>query len=176
MNCWNWVRRIWQNEMLELLIESDDESDDLVIADGEVIGQDELVRQVRLVVVAVVAAANDGVAVVVEDLGHRDGHPVADQFLGHPAADGLAAPEFPVRIVDQGVVGEGGHDSVLVERVDGGDVLGQNGRQGGGVSHAGSLVRGLVCADDSTLGAPSAGGSSADPAFDPPVTGGLTMA
>src|SRR5690242_299698 len=61
-------------------ITDDDESDDLAIADGEVTGQDELVRQVRLVVVPVVAAADDGVAVVVEDLGHRDGHPVADQF------------------------------------------------------------------------------------------------
>jgi hypothetical protein len=43
----------------------DDEADDLAVADGEVAGQDELVRQVRLVVVAVVAAADDGVAVVV---------------------------------------------------------------------------------------------------------------
>src|SRR6185437_737397 len=106
-------------------VPGDDEGDDLAVADGEVAGQDELVRQVRLVVVAVVAAADDGVAVMVEDVGHRDGHPVADEFPGHPAADGLGSPEFPpVHVVEQGVVGEGGHDGVLVERVDGGDVLG----------------------------------------------------
>src|SRR5258708_24023019 len=115
-------------------VPDDDEGDDLAVADGEVVGQDELVRQVRLVVVAVVAAANDAVAVVVENLGHLDGHPVADQFPGHPAADGLAAPEFPVHVVDQGVVGEGGHDGVLVERVNGGDVPGPDGGQGGGVA------------------------------------------
>src|SRR6202035_3339872 len=108
-------------------VPADDEGDDLAVADGEVAGQDELVRQVRLVVVAVVAAADDGVAVVVQDLGHLDGHPVADQFPGHPAADGLAAPELPVHVVDQGVAGKGGHDGVLVERVDGGDVPGQDG-------------------------------------------------
>src|SRR5579859_7653888 len=106
-------------------VRDDDEGDNLAVADGEVAGQDELVRQVRLVVVAVVAAADDGVAVVVEDLGHLDGHPVTDQFPGHPAADGLAAPELPVHVVDQGVAGKGGHDGVLVERVDGGDVLSQ---------------------------------------------------
>src|SRR5258708_35763920 len=121
-------------------VPDDDEGDDLAVADGEVVGQDELVRQVRLVVVAVVAAANDAVAVVVEDLGHRDGHPVADQFPGHPAADGLDPPEFPVRVVDQGIVGEGGHDSVLVDGIDGGDVLGQDRGEGGGVGHVGSLV------------------------------------
>jgi len=32
--------------------------------------------------------------------------------------------------LDQGVVGEGGHDGVLVERVNGGDVPGQDGGQG----------------------------------------------
>src|SRR5690349_16134898 len=122
-------------------VTDDDEREDLAVADGEVAGQDELVRQVRLVVVAVVAAADDGLTVVVEDLGHRDGHPVADQFPGRPAADGLDPPEFPVRVVDQGVVGEGGHDGVLVERVDGGDVLGQNRGEGGGVGHVGSLAR-----------------------------------
>ncbi len=66
-------------------------------------GQDERVRQVRLVVVPVVAAADDGVAVVVEDLGHRDGYPVADYLPGYPTADGLGPPEFPVHVVDQGV-------------------------------------------------------------------------
>src|SRR5690348_13607709 len=122
-------------------VPDDDEGDDLGVADGEVVGQDELAGQVRLVVVAVVAAADDGVAVVIEDLGHRDGHPVADYFPGHPAADGLDPPEFPVRVVDQGVVGESGHDGVLVEGVDGGDVPGQDGGEGGGVGHVGSLVR-----------------------------------
>src|SRR5260370_36846186 len=62
-------------------VTDDDEGDDLAVADGEVAGQGELIRQVRLVVVAVVAAADDGVAVVAED---------------------LAAPEFPVHVVDQG--------------------------------------------------------------------------
>src|ERR1700724_112244 len=102
-------------------VPDDDEGDDLAVADGEVAGQDELVRQVRLVVVAVVAAADDGVAVVVDDVGYRDAHPVTDQFPGHPAADGLGPPEFPpVHVVEQGVVGEGGHDGVLVEGIDGG--------------------------------------------------------
>jgi hypothetical protein len=35
-----------------------------------------------------------------------------------------------VRIVDQSVVGEGGHDGVLVAGVDGGDVLGHHGVDG----------------------------------------------
>src|SRR6516165_8746376 len=119
-------------------VPDDDEGDDLAAADGDVAGQDELVRQIGLVVVAVVAAADDGVAVVAEDLGHHDGYPVADQFPGRPAADRLGAPEFPVRVVDQGVLGEAAHDGVLVERVDGGDVLGQHGGKGGGVGHGGS--------------------------------------
>src|SRR6476660_173416 len=72
-------------------VTDDDEGDDLAVADGEVAGKDELVRQAGLLVVAVIAAADDGVAVVMEDLGHRNGHPVADQFPGRPAADGLAA-------------------------------------------------------------------------------------
>src|ERR1700759_3578014 len=76
-------------------ISDDDEGGDLAVADGEVVGQDERVRQVRLVVVAVVAAADNGVAVVVQDLGHRDGHPVADYLPGHPAGDRLGSPEFP---------------------------------------------------------------------------------
>src|SRR5579859_487275 len=122
-------------------VADDDEGDDLAVADGEVAGQDELVRQVRLVVIAVVAAADDDVAEVVEDLGHLDGHPVADKSPGRPAADGLDSPELAVRVVDHGVAGEGGRDGVLVERVDGGDVLGKDGGQGGGVGHAGSLVR-----------------------------------
>jgi hypothetical protein len=112
--------------------------------------------------------------VVVQDLRHRDGDSVAGYLPGHPSADGLAAPEFPVHVVDQGVVGEGGHDGVLVEGVDGGDELGQDGGEGGGVGHAGSF--GGFCADDSTLGAPVAGRSTARPPVDSPVAGGLTMA
>src|SRR5580704_8441564 len=143
-------------------VTDDDEGDDLAVADSEVVGQDELVRQVRLVVVAVVAAADDGVAVVVEHLGHLDPDPVADHLPGHPGADGLAAPELPVRVVDQGVVG--------------GDVLGHRGGENGGVGHMGLLVRACPSSDSSTLGAPVAGGSSAHRAIDPPVAGGLTMA
>jgi hypothetical protein len=56
----------------------DDEGDDLAVVDGEVAGQDELAGQVGLVVVAVVATADDGVAVVVEGLGDLDGYPVGD--------------------------------------------------------------------------------------------------
>src|ERR1700724_1617174 len=64
-------------------VPDDDESDDLAVADSEVVGQDELPRQVRLVVVAVVAAADDGLAMVVDDLGDLDADPVADHLPGH---------------------------------------------------------------------------------------------
>src|SRR5271154_37269 len=59
-------------------VPDDDEGDDLAVADGEVVGQDDLVRQVRPVEVAVVASADDGLAVVVGDLGGVDVYPVAD--------------------------------------------------------------------------------------------------
>src|SRR5579859_316818 len=156
-------------------VPGDDEGDDLAVADGEVAGQDQLVRQVRLVVVAVVAAADDGVAVVVDDVGYLDGHPVADDLAGNPAANRRTAPEFPVRVVNQGILGEGGHDGVLVEGVEGGHILGQHGAQGGGVGHVGSLFEGLLRGDDSTLGAPFSGGSTGHSAIDSPATGGSTM-
>jgi hypothetical protein len=75
-------------------------------------------------------------------------------------------PELPVGVVDQGTVGEGGHDGVLVVGVDGVDVPGHDGREADGV---------VVC-HDSTLGAPLAGGSRPHSAIDYPVRGGLRIA
>src|ERR1700746_2692107 len=112
-------------------VEDDDQPDDLAVADGEVVGEDELVRQVRLVEGAVVAAADNGVAVVLDDLGDVDGDVVAGHLLRYPSANGLGAPELAPGVVDQGVTGEGGHDGVGVAGVDGGDVLGDDGREAG---------------------------------------------
>src|ERR1700722_17962998 len=80
-------------------VADDDQGVDLAVADGEVVGQDQLAGQVRLVEGAVVAAADDGLTVMVDDLGDLDAHPVTDHLLGHPAGDGLVAPELPVRVV-----------------------------------------------------------------------------
>src|SRR6202044_4166807 len=82
-------------------VPDDDEGDDLAVPDGEVVGQDQVAgRQVRLVVPAVVPGPDDGVAVVVDDLGDLQGDLVADHLPGDPAADGLDSPELPVGVVD----------------------------------------------------------------------------
>ena len=51
---------------------------------------------------------------------------VADHLLGDPAPDRVGAPELAMGVVDERVVGERGDDRVLVERVDGRDVLGDD--------------------------------------------------
>jgi hypothetical protein len=61
----------------------------------------------------------------------------------------------PALILPAALAGSCAKAGVLVEGVDGGDVLGQDRGEGGGVGHVGSLVRAcLLDADDSTVDAP----------------------
>ena len=75
----------------------------LTVADAEVVGHDQLVGQVGLVVLAVVAGPHDRVAVVVDDLEHLHRDLVADHLLFDPAPDGVDAGDLPAGVVDVGV-------------------------------------------------------------------------
>jgi hypothetical protein len=63
------------------------------------------------------------------------GRPVTDHFPGGPGGYRLDAPELAVRVVDQGVIGEGGEEALEVKRVDGLDVPGQDSGESG-LGHA----------------------------------------
>src|SRR5690242_5717407 len=104
----------------------DDQRADPSVPDREVAGQDQLLGQVGLVVVAVVAPTQDRVPVVLDQLDRLEGNPVPDHLLANPPADRILPPELPSRIVDKRVVGERGHDRILVERIDGGHVFGDD--------------------------------------------------
>src|SRR5260370_17988307 len=81
-------------------------ADGLAVADAEIVRQDGLVGQVGLVELAVVGAADDGVAMVIEDLADVDADLVVGHLLGHPATDGFDADELTAGVVDVGVLGE----------------------------------------------------------------------
>src|SRR5579864_852725 len=106
------------------LIEDHGETGDLVVADLEVAGHDQLVGQVGLVVGPVVAGTDDDVAVVVEDFTYVHRDVVSYELLGHEGPDGVRAPDLPAVVVDVGVGSERGDDPVEVEAVDGCDVIG----------------------------------------------------
>ena len=109
-----------------------DQADNLPVADGEVVRQDQLVGEVGLVELAVVAAADDRLAVVVDHLGDHQCDLVADYLFGDPAADRVGAPELAVGVVDERIIGERRNDRVFVLRIDGRDVLGNDSVKVGG--------------------------------------------
>src|SRR6476646_3636668 len=108
------------------LIEDNGKADDLTVAEAEIAGHDQLVGQILFVVGAVVLGTHNYVAVVVDDLAdvHRDA--VADELLSHEGPDSLRAPDLAAIVVDECVRCERRDDPVSVDRVDCGDVLGQN--------------------------------------------------
>ena len=77
---------------------------------------------------------------MVDDLGDLKRDLVADDLVGDPAADRVGAPELAVGVVDQRIIGEGRDDRVFVERVDGGDVLGDDSVKLGGGALTSLLV------------------------------------
>src|SRR5947209_5021224 len=85
-----------------------------------------------VVEVAVVCGAQDRVAVVVDDLGDVHGDVVTDDLLGDEAPDRVDSADLAVSVVDVGVLGEGGHDRVGVERIDGRDVISDHAGEWGG--------------------------------------------
>src|ERR1700722_1931586 len=109
------------------------EADDLSVANGEVVRHYQLGWEVGLVVGAVVARANDGLAVVVDDLDRLHRYVVSDHLLFDPASDGIHAVDLSADIVDVGVGGESCHDCVDIEGVDPGDVVSDD--RGKGCGH-----------------------------------------
>src|SRR2546421_775663 len=105
------------------LVDDDGEADDLVVADAEVAGHNQLVGQVGLVVGAVPLGPDDDVAIVVDDLADIHRHVVADELLGEELPDGIGAPNLPLVVVDVRVIGERVHDAIGVEGVHRVDVL-----------------------------------------------------
>src|SRR6185437_15959606 len=122
------------------LVTDDGEADDLPVLDAEVVGHDQFVWEVGLVVGAVVAGADDRLAVVVDDLLHVHRDVVSNHFLGDPRADRVDAVDLAASVVDVGVVGKGGGGSVDVERVDRCEVLGDWACELGGHDPCSSLL------------------------------------
>ena len=80
-----------------------DEADDLLVADAEVVGEDQRVWEVSLVVVAVIGGADDRVTVVIDHFGDVHCDVVADDLLGHKRADRVQALNLAAYVVDEGV-------------------------------------------------------------------------
>src|ERR1700744_3354643 len=115
------------------LVEDDGEADDPAVPDAEVARHDQLLRQVCLVVGAVVAGSDDGVAVVVNDLDDLHGHMVTHKLLRYEPADGVDSLDLAAVVVHVGIRGEGGHNALGVKGVYGGDVFSDYaGHVGGG--------------------------------------------
>ena len=111
------------------LVADDDQLHDVIAADGEVVGEDERVRQAGLVVLAVRHGVDDHLAVVLGGGGGVGCHLVADDLSVEPGPDRVFAPELAA-VVDEGVVGEPGDQRVAVEDIAGVDVALDRGRQG----------------------------------------------
>src|SRR5690349_122409 len=136
------------------LVVDDDQPYDVVVADREVVGEDERIRQPGLVVLAVGHGVDDHLAVVPGGGGGVGCHLVADDLAVEPGADRVLAPELAAVVVDQGVVGEPGDQRVAVKGVARGDVALDRGRQGNAHVPSSSLI-----AADTTVRAPAGGES-----------------
>src|SRR5260221_2812151 len=88
------------------LVEDNDQPDDAVVADGEVVGEDERIRQPGLVVLAVHHGVDDHLPVVPGGGGGVHRHLVADDLAVEPGPDRVLAPELAAGVVDEGVIGE----------------------------------------------------------------------
>src|SRR5258707_4935304 len=87
------------------LVADDDHPHDAVVADREVVGEDERVGQPGLVVLAVRHGVDDHLAVVLGGGGGVGCHLVADDLAVEPGPDRVTAPELAAG-VDKGVVAE----------------------------------------------------------------------
>jgi len=121
-----WVIGVTLQSLRKRLVEDDDQADDFVSANRKIVRENEFVRQVRLVICAVIAALDDDVPVVVDHVKNFDGDMIAHDFLVDPFSDGRDAVEDVAVVVDVSVVGKCRDDPVCIECVDGGDVLGDD--------------------------------------------------
>src|SRR5712692_2896963 len=99
------------------LVEDNDQPHDAVIADREVVGKDERIRQPGLVVLAVHDGMHRDVAVVLGAGGDLHCHLVADDLTVMPGADRVLALELAAGVVDQRIAGEPGNQRVAVPGV-----------------------------------------------------------
>src|SRR5438552_10166331 len=90
---------------MQASVADDDQLHDAVAADGEVVGEDERIRQPGFVVLAVRHGVDDHLAVVLGGGGGVGCHLVADDLAVEPGPDRVLAPELAA-VVDEGVVGE----------------------------------------------------------------------
>src|SRR5271156_5918199 len=98
-----------------LLIEDDDEADDLAVSNLEIVRQNQFLRQIGLVVLAVIGAAYDRVAIMIEALANLDGHMVTDHLLFDPAPDRFDPYDLTLVVIDIGVPGKGCHNRVDIK-------------------------------------------------------------
>src|SRR5713226_8862563 len=89
------------------LVVDDDQPHDAVVADREVVGEDERIGQPGLVVLTIGHGVDDHLPVVPGAGGDLHGHLVADDLAVEPGPDRVLAPELAA-VVDEGVVGEPG--------------------------------------------------------------------
>src|ERR1700722_9588120 len=150
-----------------LLIEDDDEADDLAVSNLEVVRQNQFLRQIGLVVLAVIGAAHDGVAIMIEDLTNLDGHMVTDHLLLDPAPDRFDPDDLTLVVVHIGVFGKGCHDRVGIKGINGANVFSDD---VGKLSDHGFLLD-VWWAGAIILTAPVGGESIASLRLDSPVGG-----
>src|SRR5258708_15190621 len=134
------------------LVADDDQPHDAVVADREVAGEDERVRQPGLVVLAIGHGVDDHLPVVPGGGGGVHRHLVADDLAVEPGPDRVLAPELAAGVVDEGVIGEPADQRVAVPGVARVDVHLDRRRQVNAHVPTSSLV-----AADTTVGAPPGG-------------------
>src|SRR6266851_9313328 len=135
------------------LVVDDDQPHDAVVADREVVGEDERIRQPGLVVLAIGHGVDDHLAVVAGGGGGIRCHLVADDLAVEPGPDRLRPPELAAGVVDQSIVSEPADQRVAVPGVARVDVALDRRRQGNAHVPSSSV------AADTTLGAPAGGES-----------------
>src|SRR5258708_2278232 len=136
------------------LVVDDDQPHDAVVADREVVGEDERIRQPGLVVLAIGHGVDDPLAVVPGGGGGVRCHLVADDLAVEPGPDRLRPPELAAGVVDQSIVSEPADQRVAVPGVARVDVALDRRRQVNADVPTSSLV-----AADTTVGAPAGGES-----------------
>src|SRR5260221_492720 len=117
------------------LVVDDDQPHDAVLADGEVVGEDERVRQPGLVVLAIGHGVDDHLAVVPGGGGGVRCHLVADDLAVGPGPDRLRPPELAAGVAGPGVARgtsapRAGRPAGVLRRFR---ALGMPAREGGGV-------------------------------------------
>src|SRR5260221_10193883 len=104
------------------LVVDDDQPHDAVVADREVVGEDERIRQPGLVVLAIGHGVDDHLAVVPGGGGGVCCHLVADDLAVEPGPVRLCPPELAAGVVDQSIVTEPPDQRLALPRVARGHV------------------------------------------------------